>query len=248
MPDEPICDFVEPFKGWRVFLFDGQRISSLNGTIWTTNTMKARCIVKSDHDIPDAGCTCGIYAYKHPSLEIFNVCRHDRFGVPKVQFDGFNVAAEVELWGGVVRHIDGYRAENCRILRLFIHSGYAYRAFGRSVNRELERLGRSWGIEFQTFIDAKALFRWKGKTWALRNVLPKGVPVCAPSPISYNAAMGKFPVEATSEMRTVMIQAHCVDCYKSDYTETGTVFINYETEEEHAARKSNRQGYGGREV
>jgi hypothetical protein len=69
------------------------RASAVVGTI-------ASCVEGHDsHDAPQANCTCGIYAVK--TLDHFRSAGYERFGI----------CGEVFLWGKVVEHELGYRAQ-----------------------------------------------------------------------------------------------------------------------------------------
>jgi hypothetical protein len=99
-PDIP--DYVSPIVGYRVWDWDATGLRSLNGEVWFPGrALTAKCL-KTDHEPPADGCSCGVYAgknYQHLqdiSLSTaFESCVH----------------GEVYLWGKVVEHDLGYRAQ-----------------------------------------------------------------------------------------------------------------------------------------
>lgn len=98
-----IPDFVSPIIGYRVWQWDAAGLTSLNGERWTPDKPLAAVCRVSDalcpHHAPQMNCACGIYAAK--SLEDLrrtgNSCR--------------GICGEVLLWGTVVEHQSGWRAE-----------------------------------------------------------------------------------------------------------------------------------------
>jgi hypothetical protein len=61
--------------------------------------MEAKCIASANHEAPQAHCSCGVYAAK--SLEQL---RH-------LGYAGVGICGEVYLWGRVVEHSFGWRAQ-----------------------------------------------------------------------------------------------------------------------------------------
>jgi hypothetical protein len=113
-----VPDFFGELTGWRKFAVrDRGRllVSAMHPIPWrSADPGEAVCI--ADHELvshvcPDLRCTCGFYAYK----------RHD----DGVQHGQGVVLAQVKLWGRVVEHVHGYRAERMRIAALFVKSGTA---------------------------------------------------------------------------------------------------------------------------
>ena len=87
-----------------------------NDTIYVPREkIEARCeqVDHSEQQAPHLTCTCGIYAYKEkPRLlgEIRNTYRWPHHRVPPVP--GLRlVYGEINLWGKVIEHEDGYRAQ-----------------------------------------------------------------------------------------------------------------------------------------
>jgi hypothetical protein len=98
-----VPDYCEPITGHRAWVASQSGVLySLNGHPWPQfEAFRARCeplrhffVTRDGMDAPAVKCTCGIYAYKAP-------------------FDCslFCVWGEVKLWGRVIEHAKGYRAE-----------------------------------------------------------------------------------------------------------------------------------------
>ena len=103
-------DAIEPIVGWRGWslrLQDGrvELGAVFADAAWPARSaMHARCGVRPSrrHRAPDVGCTCGIYAARHPMS----------FAGLQAVFQGPAAAiGTVALWGKVIEHADGYRAE-----------------------------------------------------------------------------------------------------------------------------------------
>ena len=98
-----IPDYISPIIGWRVWRWYAGGLRSLNGKPWSPGQpLAAKCGGGNAHDAhepPQADCTCGVYAAK--SLD------HLR----KIGLDRYGVLGEVNLWGTVVVHELGWRAQ-----------------------------------------------------------------------------------------------------------------------------------------
>ena len=105
-----IPDYISPIVGYRVWTLSTMGLKSLCGEPWhPRQPLAARCrasavvgraeAVHDAHDVPQANCTCGIYAVK--TLDHFRSAGYERFGI----------CGEVFLWGKVVEHELGYRAQ-----------------------------------------------------------------------------------------------------------------------------------------
>ena len=107
-----VPDAIEPIRAWRAWRSSAEADGSLvlqslthagGGTRWPPGeTLQARCAVKA-HQAPNSACTCGIYAHKTREAAIAQAA-----GAPGT------VVGEVELWGAVVEHEHGYRAQWAR--------------------------------------------------------------------------------------------------------------------------------------
>jgi hypothetical protein len=91
-----IPDYVSPIIGYRRWKLCGGTLTSLNGYAWTPGrALVAKC---RTHIAPQLKCSCGIYACKPDS--------------PMGTMSKFaSLHGEVSLWGTVVEHEDGWRAE-----------------------------------------------------------------------------------------------------------------------------------------
>jgi len=114
-----IPDYISPIVGYRVWTWDTAGLKSLCGERWHPNqSLAARCrasaILGRDkatndvHDSPYAHCTCGIYAAK--TLHHFGGAGYERYGIH----------GEVYLWGKVVEHERGWRAQLAYPKNLFL--------------------------------------------------------------------------------------------------------------------------------
>ena len=107
-----IPDYISPIIGWRVWRWDASRLRSLNGKPWSSGQpLAAKCGAGNAHDAhepPQADCTCGVYAAK--SLDHLRQIGLDRYGV----------LGEVNLWGTVVEHELGWRAQFAYPKSLFL--------------------------------------------------------------------------------------------------------------------------------
>lgn len=125
-----VPDVIEPivgYRAWRIMVGTPLIESTLHSTTYRYNkwipgeTIKAVCgydhtennkrcsLRKSLHHPPHKGGACGFYAYKEP----------DWRGIRgKVQAYYSIVLGEVELWGKIVEHEIGYRAQYARVKKL----------------------------------------------------------------------------------------------------------------------------------
>jgi hypothetical protein len=108
-----IPDYISPVVGYRVWQWDAAGLKSLNGELWlASQPLSAVCradkngsiagLSKTTHnsgESPYFNCTCGVYAAR--SIEHLHRCGYGKFGVH----------GEVYLWGRVVEHERGWRAE-----------------------------------------------------------------------------------------------------------------------------------------
>ena len=108
-----IPDYILPIVGYRVWQWDVIGLKSLNGEEWAPGRrLSALCRVDArrfisglprfTHDsdkLPHPNCTCGVYAAK--TVERLRQCGYNRFGL----------FGEVYLWGAIVEHERGWRAQ-----------------------------------------------------------------------------------------------------------------------------------------
>jgi hypothetical protein len=108
-----IPDFILPVVGYRAWRWDASGLKSLNGEPWLPGRpLAAGCrtvtrgpmvgdaeAVNDDHEAPNLECTCGVYAAKN--IEHLHNTRYRQYGIH----------GEVHLWGTVVEHKLGWRAQ-----------------------------------------------------------------------------------------------------------------------------------------
>jgi hypothetical protein len=117
-----VPDYISPIVGYRVWTLSTMGLKSLCGEQWhPAKSLAARCRASAvvgtiasrveghdSHDAPQVNCTCGIYAVK--TLDHFRSAGYERFGI----------YGEVYLWGTVVEHELGYRAQLAYPKNLFL--------------------------------------------------------------------------------------------------------------------------------
>jgi hypothetical protein len=135
-----VPDYISPIVGWRVWRWDAARLKSLNGKPWSPGQpLAAKCVAGNAHDAhepPQATCTCGVYAAK--SLDRLR----------KIGLDKYGVLGEVNLWGAVVEHELGWRAQFAYPKTLFLPF-----ALIPSDTKEMElRLGALAAYDIDVFI------------------------------------------------------------------------------------------------
>jgi len=108
-----VPDYISPVVGHRVWQWDDVGLKSLNGELWSAKQpLSAVCraatrnsisdLPRTAHDaaeLPGLKCTCGVYAAKN--IEHLNRCGYSKFAV----------RGEVFMWGRMVEHERGWRAE-----------------------------------------------------------------------------------------------------------------------------------------
>src|ERR1035438_5624358 len=118
-----IPDYISPIVGHRVWTWDTKGLKSLCGERWhPSQSLAARCrasavvgpivgraeAVHDAHEVPQTDCTCGVYAAK-------NLEHLRQFG-----YEGRGIHGEVYLWGTVVEHELGWRAQFAYPKSLFL--------------------------------------------------------------------------------------------------------------------------------
>jgi len=92
-------DYISPIVGYRVWQWDAG-LKSLNGIQWRPQqALTSVCRAQGRHELPEARCTCGIYASKSLS--------HLR----RLGYTERRICGDVSLWGMVVEHEEGWRAQ-----------------------------------------------------------------------------------------------------------------------------------------
>jgi hypothetical protein len=113
--------YIEPFTAYRAWNWTAEGVTSLNGVLWTPKVaFEATCHYAADlrsmraaaigpvaaefwesksHQVPDPGCTCGMYA----GINVQHL-----FDINYIQR---GIHGEVSLWGRLYRHTLGWRAQ-----------------------------------------------------------------------------------------------------------------------------------------
>jgi preprotein translocase subunit YajC len=103
-----IPDYISPVVGHRVWRWNEAGLKSLNGETWLPGQyLEARCrvapaarhIAEAANEVPHRKCTCGIYAAK------------DSAHLREIGYADHGVCGEVYLWGTMVEHRLGWRAQ-----------------------------------------------------------------------------------------------------------------------------------------
>ena len=103
-----IPDYITPVVGHRVWRWDETGLKSLNGEPWLPGQhLEARCrvapaarhVAQAANEVPHRMCACGLYAAKN--------FEHLR----QLGYASYGVCGEVYLWGIVVEHRLGWRAQ-----------------------------------------------------------------------------------------------------------------------------------------
>jgi hypothetical protein len=136
LPDAP--DLIEPlvaFRSWRAV--GGRLRSPYLPVYWDDRLLEARCQVSAPelsggsnsqgHIAPDPGCTCGIYAYPRPDLQL-----------PTIDYRA--VTGVVTVWGNIEVHAEGMRAQCARVEALALYCRWSARQ-KNAVWRIAEELG-----------------------------------------------------------------------------------------------------------
>jgi hypothetical protein len=113
--------YIEPFVAYRVWNWKAEGVTSLNGELWTPKVaFEAKCPHADDlrsmqaavtteaaqkfwqsksHQVPDPGCTCGMFA---------GINMQHLIDIDYIQR---GIHGEVYLWGRLYRHTLGWRAQ-----------------------------------------------------------------------------------------------------------------------------------------
>jgi hypothetical protein len=142
-------DLIHPlaaFRGWQ--LSGGRLKSPWVEVYWTDPLVEATCLnprirgSSVPHTAPDPECRCGVYAYHSPRLRSF--ARIDVMGI-------------VALWGQILVHHAGLRAQNARICALVHRPGW-----GGRHNRQTASIARDLGVDLVQYAELEEAARRYG--------------------------------------------------------------------------------------
>jgi preprotein translocase subunit YajC len=156
-----VPDFISPVVGYRIWQWDPTGLRSLNGEKWLAHQpLSAVCradatgsiagLSKATHnpdELPHFKCTCGVYAAK--TIGHLRQCGYKRFGVH----------GEVYLWGTVVEHERGWRAQFAYPKTLFLAADTIPFSFSE-INSRLKTLAE-FGTDIFLLCDCKRVALWK---------------------------------------------------------------------------------------
>ena len=97
------------YRGWDIDYWPDKppMLTSMFGSPWPYGIIEASCNHSTDHKAPLKDCTCGIYATK-----IY------KDNTTMFAYSSFCIEGYVELFGHVIEHEKGYRAQYARVLSL----------------------------------------------------------------------------------------------------------------------------------
>lgn len=129
-----VADRITPVIGWRAWMLVREKIlvSPLHGRTWVAGTPMTASCLRARHDrLPGDSCHCGIYALRtlEETQAYFKTWDED---LPLV-------VGQVLLWGNVIEHTGGYRAQLAYPGQLFVP-----RKMGKKAREEL---GAYYGVE-----------------------------------------------------------------------------------------------------
>ena len=128
-------DLAGPILGWRVWriALDGELVSAYTPAGWPARApIVARCYEHpGQHEAPHEQCVCGVYACDDANAALFYAHR-----------SGSAVVGRTKLWGRVVEHEAGWRAE-----RSYPESVYVPREhFEETADDVAAHLARRYGV------------------------------------------------------------------------------------------------------
>jgi hypothetical protein len=99
----------ECLVGWRGWTMYHPGFLASGNIVWLPGERnEAVCSAGGDHEAPQLGCSCGIYAFSQPYL------------VKEQGYYRQDLLGEVSLWGKVIEHERGYRAQYAYPKQLYI--------------------------------------------------------------------------------------------------------------------------------
>jgi hypothetical protein len=100
-------DLIRAVIGFRQWRLRGSALWSLRSDEpWTRGVRTAHCLTHVEHEAPENGCTCGIYAWYAPPPRTSSAATSDL------------VAGAIAAWGRVELHAHGMRVEHAMVVAL----------------------------------------------------------------------------------------------------------------------------------
>jgi hypothetical protein len=132
LPVELVAGPTVAYRAW--YVWDGRLKSTSTETVWPAGEPLAGICLNQGvtHHVAAPGCSCGIYALKAPRFGPWPGC----------------VGGRVALWGRVIEHDDGYRAEYAYPVSLFRAMTPRPPGFPR-VATALDALAAAYGVPIE---------------------------------------------------------------------------------------------------
>lgn len=107
-----VPDAIEPAIGYRVWLVkNGRLYSVVHHQEWVPGkVLEGLCNAGKTHDVPDPGCTCGVYAAATFN-RLFEMGYTRETGLFSVPNHEITIAGQIKLWGRVIPASRGWRAQ-----------------------------------------------------------------------------------------------------------------------------------------
>lgn len=141
---------VGPIRAWRWFrvMPDGALRALIVDTMYHADREipPAVCDNAAEHAAPQLSCTCGYYAFKD-----FKDCIQYRMGL---------ALGAVSLWGRVVEHERGWRAE-----RMSIDAIWLVPAFDKCISDRIERSAALFGDRFMGYMKIRVERTSNDRNW-----------------------------------------------------------------------------------
>ena len=136
-----VPDAIDPAVGYRVWKVKDNRLYSIvHVTLWEPG-MRFEAFCDKEHEVPDKQCSCGTYAaatFNH----LFDMGYTKADGLFSVGRGEVSVAGQVNLWGGLIPGLLGWRAQYAYPRKLLIP--YSLYKLGKP-------LADAYGVPFQLY-------------------------------------------------------------------------------------------------
>src|SRR3954454_2775598 len=102
-------DLIRAVIGFRQWRLRGSELWSVRSDeAWTRGVQTSHCLSDGEHEAPQNGCTCGIYAWYAPPPRTSSAGTSDL------------VAGAIAAWGRVELHAHGMRVERAMVVALVL--------------------------------------------------------------------------------------------------------------------------------